>query len=281
VWEDSVATFENLFVAVLTKNEDDAGTDSNLNLTVNVDGEDVFDHDYSPDVDDGEAELLGGGLLSTPLDSTGLTNSSIRLGIRDDDAWGPLHVLVFGQTQPAFVPGTTVALAMETDLTHWLSTDTSEGHLTMPIRLVGSGNASTVIRRVLLLVDTIWEYDSDTETDSPIQLQIVAGGNIVLQQQIGDTPQPDLEAATTNWYFVDVAVPFTRGDVVANGGIRLSILGDDAWKPMRLFVFGLDTETGRPSQVVSLVSVPVWTQGWMSTDPSEGVASVDLPVLSN
>jgi len=273
-------TFENLYLAVLTKNEDDADTSSTLNMTVNIGGQDILDKDYDPDMDEGEAELLGGGLLDTPIDTTGLTNSSIRVGIRDDDAWGPQHVLVFGQTQPGFVPGSTLALAMETDLVHWLSTDSSEGHLTMPVRLVSPGDSSTVIRRVLLLVDTIWLDDSDTGTDSPIELQVVAGGNIVLTQTIGDTPQPDLEPATTNWYELDASVPFTRGDVVANGGIRLRILGDDAWRPMRLFVFGLDTASGRPNAVVTLVSVPVWSQGWLSTDPSEGSASIDLPLTS-
>ncbi len=275
-----MAIFSNVFLAVISKNEDDAGTSNLLNLTINIDGDDVLDKDFEADLDDGEAELFGASSLPTPFDSIALTNSSIRLGIRDDNAWGPQDVLLFGQTQPAWEPGRTVALAMETNLSHWLSSDNSEGHLTMPIRLVGSGSSATVIRRVLLLVHTAWEYSTDTETDSPIQLQITAGGNLVLQQQIVDTPQPDLEAAKTNWYLMDAAVPFTRGDVLSNGGIRLGILGTDAWKPRRLFVFGLDTATGRPNEVVSLVSVPAWTQGWLSTDTQEGSPSVDLPVVS-
>jgi hypothetical protein len=275
-----VAIFDSLFLAVLTKDEDDAGTSSTLNVTVNVDGEDVLDRDYETDVDDAQADLLGFGPLAAPLDSNGLTNSSIRLGIRDDDAWGPQDVLLFGQVQADFLPGRTVALAMETDLTHWLSTDSSEGHLTMPVRLVGPGGPATLIRRVLLLVHTIWQYRTDTETDSPIELEVVAGGNLVLKQEIHDTEQDDLESATTNWYMLDAAAPFTRGDVLANGRIRLSILGDDAWRPMWLYVFGLDTAAGRPNEVVSLVSVPVWSQGWLSSDTSEGSPSVDLPVAS-
>jgi hypothetical protein len=274
-----MAIFDILFLAVLTKNEDDAGTSSTFNLTVNVDGEDVLDRDYESDVDNGEAGLSGFGVMPTPFDSNGVTNSSIRLGIRGDDAWGPQHVLLFGHVQPDFQPGRTVALAMETDLTHWLSTDPSEGHLTMPIRLVSSGDSTTLIRRVLLLVRTIWSTE-DAGTDSPIQLEITAGANLVLKQEIGDTPQPDLEEATMNWYVLDAAVPFTRGDVLSNGGIRLEILGDDAWRPMLLYVFGLDTAGGRPNAVVNLVSVPVWGQGWLSTDPQEGSPSVDLPVVS-
>ena len=54
--------------------------------------------------------------------------------------------------------------------------------------------------------------------------------------------------------------------------------GNDAWKPQVLLVFGLDTASGRPNQVVCLVSLPVWGPRWMSTDTSEGDPSVDLTV---
>ena len=74
-----------------------------------------------------------------------------------------------------------------------------------------------------------------------------------------------------------VSVP-GRGEVQAGGRIVLSILGKDAWKPMVLFVFGLDTASGRPNQIVTLVSLPVWGPRWMSKDMSEGDASVDLQV---
>jgi hypothetical protein len=206
-----MAIFSNLVLAVISKNEDDAGTSNPLNLTININGEDVVDKDFGSDLDEGEAGL-DVTTLSTPFDSTGLTNSSIRLGIRDDNAWGPQDVLLFGQTSPLWDPiGRTVALAMETELTHWLSADSSEGHLTMPLRLVSPGSTATVIHRVLLLVRTAWEAGADTETDSPIGLQITAGGNLVLDQVIADSPQPDLEAAKTNWYLLKAAVPFTKG----------------------------------------------------------------------
>jgi hypothetical protein len=273
-----MSIFDNLHLAVRTRNIDDAGTSSGFNLTVNVDATDVLDQNFSVNLEKGEATLLGGPFPET-LDSNLLTNTSIRLGIRGDDAWAPHDVLVFGL---AFQRNELAALAMETDLSDadLLSTDDHEGKLTMPIRLVGRGGSSTLIRRVLLLVDTIWQSFTDTETDSPIELEIRAGGNLVLLQEIVDTPQPDLEAGKTNWYPLDAAVPFTRADVLANGGITLRIKGEDAWKPMRLFLFGLDTATGRPNEVVSLVSLPVWPHGWMSADTDEGKPSVELDVVS-
>src|SRR5262245_56665709 len=149
----------------------------------------------------------------------------------------------------------------------------------MPLRLVGYGGPTMVIHRVLLLVHTA--HDDYAGTDSPVQLQITAGGNLVLQEQLPDTPgQPDLEAPTANWHFLNAAVPFIKADVVSSGGIRLSILGADMWKPRQLFVFGLDTATGRPNQAITLVSIPVWTQGWLSTDPQEGASFIDLPIAA-
>lgn len=282
-----MALVDRLWLATVTNGGNDAGTDAGrLNVTINVNGEDLLDQDFTfmqgtgflsggfgPDsgwLDEHQA-ALSDNTLTTPIESTLLTNSSIRVGIRSDDMWGPRHALVLGNSERRVI-----ALAMETELGS-LSTDTSEGKLTMPLRLVGEGSSSTVIRRVMFLVYT--HSGSDIQTDSPIQLQIAAGGSIVFQQLIFDTDQDDFEQYTANWHIFDAPVPFTRGDVLSNGGISLSILGTDAWLPKRLFVYGLDTAAGRPNEVVHLVSVPEWNFGTMSTDLSEGQPSIALPVI--
>ena len=99
------------------------------------------------------------------------------------------------------------------------------------------------------------------------QIQVKENRTVIVQSSI-----------SPNWYVMDALAPFTRGEVQAGGRIVLSILGDDAWKPHALFIFGLDTASGRPNEVVSLVSLPVWGTRQMSTDPAEGDASVDLQV---
>ena len=278
-----MSTIDILWLAHLNRDTEDAGSDSNINLTINLEGEDVVDRDLGDDVGDAEAYMNFGEQLDTPFDSAALTNSSIRIGVRGDDAWAPGDVLVFGQSTAEFSSGVAVPLALETGLTAFLSTDPSEGPLTVPLRRVDPGNSSTIIRRVLLLVHTQWSGGGlfpgdDSGTDSAIQLEVFAGENLVLREEIADTSQTDLERGTSNWYVIDPLVPFTRGEVQAGGRIVLSILGNDAWKPMVLFVFGLDTASGRPNQVVSLVSRPVWGPRWMSTDESEGDPSVDLTV---
>lgn len=283
-----MALIDKIWLATLTKNEDDAGSPkAKLNLTINVYGEDVLDsNDFiflpgsgplsgglGPDEDwlgKGQAALVDTHTtLTSPIDSNTLTNSSVRLGIRSDDAWGPENILLLGRTDRRVI-----ALAMETEIDRWLSTDSSEGKLSMPIRLVGEGSSSTLIHRVLLLV-----YTQTGETNDRIQLQISAGGNLVLQQQTFDTSQDDLEDYAANWYPMDAAVPFTRGDVLSNGGISLSILGEHEWSPKSVFVYGLDTAEGRPNEVVHLVSIPEWGFGSLSADSSEGEPSIDLPVV--
>ncbi len=278
-----MSNIDVLWIAHLNRNTDDAGSDSTINLTINVDGEDVLDRDYGSNVGDGEGYLNGGSQLDTPFDSATLTNSSVRLGVRGDDAWAPGDVLVFGHSMAEFNSGVVIPLAMESGLSSFLSTDPSEGPLTVPLRLVGAGSSNTVVRRVLLLVHTQWSGGGlfpggDSGTDSAIQLEVFAGESLVLREEIHDTSQTDLERGLSNWYVMDTLVPFTRGEVQAGGRIVLTILGDDAWRPMALFVFGLDTASGRPTEVVSLVSRPVWGPRWMSSDTSEGDPSVDLLV---
>jgi hypothetical protein len=72
-----------------------------------------------------------------------------------------------------------------------------------------------MIRRVLLLIYT--DGETDSETENSIQLQIAAGGAFVLHQKITD----DLNRYVAHWYFLDVEVPFTRADIAPNGSIRL------------------------------------------------------------
>jgi hypothetical protein len=297
-----MATIDKLWLVTLTRNKDNAETDAgSLNVTINIDGNDVNDmqfgfssssgwfSDIGPDdawLDEGQAAISGTGFknagvpVQNTFDTSRLTNSSIRVGIRSDDAWSPQHLMLLGNI-PADPkrPTEVVALGLETDINNSLSTDSSEGKLSMPLRLVSSGNDNTVINRVMLLVYTAG--DNDTQTDSPVQLQITANGGLAVQQQIPDTPQDDFEGYTGNWYFINALTPFTRGQIRSNGGIELSILGTDAWVPSLVFVFGLDTKTGRPNTVVPLVSIPEWSLGTLSTDSEEGNAAVSLPLVGS
>ena len=262
---------DHVWFAALTRHLNDAGTDNLINLTVNVAGTDVINTDVGWHTRSGQGYFLINNDF-TPFDSAGLTDSSVRIGVRGDDAWAPEHILIFGHSPRLFFP-----VAMETDIGVTLSADNDEGQLTMPLRLVAPGGSTTVIRRLLLLVHTA-DTDDFAGTDSAVQLQITAAGSNVFTQQIPGTAQDDLDNWRANWYFLDGQAPFTRGDVIGNGGITLSILGTDAWQPRHLVLFGLDTASGRPNEMVSLVAIIDWSLGWLSGDPAEGKQSLSLPI---
>jgi len=274
-------------MAIETHNKEDAGTESELNLTINVNGSDILDQNsvvFQEPLNSFDHTARGNAGFTFPMeidtfDTNLLTDSSIRLGIRGDDAWAPRNVFLFGRTDDeSQVP---FPLAIETDLDVSLSTNKGEGHLTTPIRLVHLGPIPE-IRRVLLVIST--GPNDDDGTDDDIELEIRGSdGTEFFREQFNDTPQADLEKNSANYYARDVRTPFTESDL-KGCRIILRILGKDAWHPYRVFVFGFDTtsEQGRPNAIIPLAAVWDWfTQdmGFMSTDenedPLEGIR--DLP----
>jgi hypothetical protein len=279
-----MALVDDLILVAKSRNDDDAGTDNRHNLTINIDGADVFNLDFPFGLGEGigrdetgyqQCAILPGSveppLVADPFDTDGLTDSSIRLGVRGDDAWAPRHVLLIGRVRSQWVPGRSVALAIETDLTHWLSSDPDEGRLTMRLRLARTGDGAMLIRRVLLVIYTSRQDNADTDSD--VQLQIAAGGSIVLTHKMTHS----FGRGKAHLEFVDVDTPFTRNDIETDG-IDLSILGADAWLPGAVFLFGVDTASDRPNEMVTLVALPGWDLGWLSTDASEGKSSIPLPL---
>ena len=144
-----------LTLAALTRDVADAGSPDRLNVTINVNGIDVAAAEFVADHPDAQGYLRRAEAVVS-FNSGSLTNSSVRIGNRGDDAWAPQHILLFGHTTRESV----VPIAMETDLTEWLSSDVNEGALTVPLRLVGLGGSDTVIRRLLLLVRTADQDDA-------------------------------------------------------------------------------------------------------------------------
>jgi len=265
-----------IWTAMLTRNVSQSATDSRPVLIMNEDGFDRLHHTFGEtpqdDQEQGEANLYEVSVASQRITPENLNNSSIRMGIRGDDAWRPEHILVWGER---FTGGSIVPIAVETGLTTTLSTDASEGRLSVPLRKVALGLSTMPIRRLLVLMTT--SNQRNAGTNSTIELQIRSGTNLVVSSRIPDTPQSDQERAQANLYFVSVSAPFTKRSLT-DSSMRLSIQGTDAWLPASFFVFGLDDASGRPESMVPLVHFRTWPFRQLSTDSGEGVASVTLPL---
>jgi hypothetical protein len=131
------------------------------------------------------------------------------------------------------------------------------------------------INRVMLATGT---GPNSATTDSPVHVRITnQDGSLVVDHTIPDTPQEDFEHFKGNVYFIPVISPFRRSQLT-DASVELSIQGDDAWLPRVVILFGLDTGSGQPNEIVPLVHIHPWPFGALSTDLSEGVPSVILPL---
>jgi hypothetical protein len=260
----------NLYVATLTSTLPDSGSESELVVIMNKGGLDVVHRDLGF----GDVETGGGKLYRHDIAESQVVPEDyyMRIGIRGSDAWRPSVVTAWCQR---FTSGAIVPLGYDEQLDVVLSTDPSEGRISLPLRQVTPGRIRTEIARVLLVTGT---NIRDSATDSPVHVTITRGdGTVVVDHTIPDTPQDDFEGAEGNVYFLPVLQPFTRSQLT-DESIVLSIEGDDAWLPFVVAMFGLDTESGNPGRMVPLVYFDPWPFGVLSTDLDEGVPSAAIPL---
>jgi len=266
--------FERVWLGMLTRSTKYSGTNSRIVLIVNEDGHESLHHTFpdtsQDDQEQGEANLYELDVATQTIEPQNLGNSSVRVGIRGADMWKPEHVVLWGEQ---LTGGAILPVGIETDIETSLSTDQTEGNISIPVRSLALGTDRMRINRLLMLMST--KKDKHAGTNSPIELQVSVGGAIVVDFDIPDTPQQEQERAQANLYFVPVNNPFTKGDLT-NNSITLRIKGADMWTPASFFLFGLDDARGRPESMVPLVHEPTWPHGSMSTDSSEGDSSVTL-----
>lgn len=286
-----------LWTAMLTRKtfNVDTGTDSRIGISVHTDGQErlnvTFPDTWQDDQEAGIANLYDVTTVERRILTERLTGSSIRLFINADDAWQPQHVFVFGEGVDTAKQGAT-ALAIETDLSTQLSTDSSEGPSSVPLRLVAHGGVNQTIRRLFILLRSSGSNRPEPDgavavppswgTGGSLQLQIVSQFRLVVLFEIRNTDQLDMKAAQANFYTMPVIVPFSRAHLDADS-ITLRIIGMDNYTPLSLFIFGADRAQGRPSSMVPLVGIGDWTQAGLPSiepDPTNGTGAITLPLMA-
>lgn len=284
-----------VYVATLTRNVEDAGTSDPPALLFSRAGQDLFqvrlgDHDF----DRGRAGLYRINVENRALDSEHL---ELRLIATGDDAWAPQSVIAWGISgrlpRELVVPlGAVLDLASPFTSSSdgmWLSTDASEGVSTLALRQVGPGAAATRAFRIIVIAATE-QYPGffpgggpgpaveleDTGTEGPVTLSAGVPGKLMLSYLLPHTPQGDLGQGRANFYMTKLPAPFSRADL--NGGwFTLTIGTDDVWVPDYFAVFGLNTSFGQTDVLIPFVHAPQISLEHMSTDPSEGWESNELP----
>lgn len=266
-----MSIIRDLWIATLTSTRSDSGSDDELVVIMNQNGLDTVHRDLGF----GDSATGGGKLYSHDISESQFDPALafyMRIGIRGSDAWKPQVIAAWGERDDT---GAIVALGYDETVDILLSTDSSEGRISLPLPPIATGRNLADINRVMLVTGTGF---GDSETDSPIHVRITTDkGSVVVDHTVPDTPQDDLEDAEGNVYFIPVVKPFTRSQL-NDTSIEISIEGNDAWRPIIVAMFGLDTGSGQPTRMTPLVHVHPWGAQVLSTDPSEGLASVTLPL---
>ncbi len=280
----------NVWLALVTRNTEDSGSGSPLALVFTPClGEDMrrdllqltFSRASTRQhyLHRGEANLFQyEGFDTERLEGYLPATLNTHLIIRGDDLWRPARAFVWTD-----VGGTIRALAFDPDLGAedvTLSADPREGDVALRLsstHLVPYDDSlgDINIHHLILVMETAdrrW-----AGTDSPVRVTVDTTAGRAFDYTLPDTPQWEQERGQANFYYVTVTPPFRWEDVTR---MRVSIRGEDMWHPRRFFVFG---EAGPEDHraIVPLAYVPSWADAelpTLSTDPSEGVPGVDLPL---
>jgi hypothetical protein len=288
----------SLALGMTTRDSKNSGTNSSIVLIVNVNGIDTMQYTFrdtpQDDLGEGQANLYFISAGDIGLDVTTLASTYFRIGIRGSDSWQPENIFLFGTLgkTSAITPlgmgvnltttgiersnhsGGTISFDQPEPIV--LSTDDSKGDLSFPLLPIALGDDATPIKRLLLLLTT--SKKSGAGTYAKVNLQIANAEGLVVDQTLLDTSQQDLQKGQANWYFIPVLDPFIKRELDPARAILLTIEGTDGWLPDSFFLFGLDTDSGTPNSVVPLIHIWSWDLGVLSTDPSEGSASVIIPL---
>lgn len=298
--------FKRLWVGMLTRNEEDADTDSPIALVVIQDGADRLYQLFpdSPQTDQGQG---GANLYEipdtvvVPAKLSAERDLEFQLHIRGDDAWSPEVVFVWGELlgDEAVIP---LALSLKAVLDIAgpnstplvLSTDPADNGDTVRSRSpllhkVVLGSADTRMRSCLMLISTSTEQDAGTDNRLSLETELLPDPHNpdIQTLDFDDTPQEDLQTGQANLYQftildadeedpIEISYNMLRPD-----SFRLRIGGDDQWTTSSFFLFGIDQflEDGvNVTSVIPLVYLPVWNLGQMSRDPNEGRERVFLPL---
>jgi hypothetical protein len=282
-----MALLKRLWVSMLTQDTGGSGTEDRIVLIINENGVDKLHHTFPNtsqlDQDQGQADLYEINVKASNIRSENLTNSSIRMAIRGSDFWHPQHVVVWAET----TSGAVIPLALERNIRKGVSTDSSEGHISFPLRLIGLLRTDATIRQLLVMMTTA--DASNAGTNSEIELELTFGGDKIRWLQImpGDTPQEDLERGQANFYLPNPlsfeGEPQPRRNNLDS--VVLRIFGNpDPWLPSSFFLFAFEQslvkeDEPRPRFMMPLVHIPKWEFGPLSRFTNDGKPSVVLPLV--
>lgn len=302
-----MATLNEIYIAMRTRNVEDAGTTNAPTLLVSRGPQDLFLVPLEGDIEGlgrGRAAIFRIDVSDQALDSADLV---LRLLASGNDAWAPEHILVWG-AQAAPIDNSVAPLGALIDIAWpgsaksagiWLSTDSSEGVAEIlippisppPLYQPGQPTPKTEHAGRIIVIAATDQYPnmpdpgpgpggdrSGTGTNGPVILQAGGwGGPLFLNYLLPKTPQGDLARGHANFYVAILAGPFGLDDIGWDGGFTLTINSEDWWIPDYFAVFGIDEYFGQPTTLIPFVHHTDFRYlRMLTTDPAQGWHSIPL-----
>ncbi len=262
---------KQLYWAFATDTRRSAGTRSQPVLILGNDQQDLLHHTAElPDgIEDGSSHLVHIDLETRPLQPY---FQYMRMGLRGSDAWSPNKVFVFGEMEGS-EDSSVSPIALLYKGGRFLSTDPSEGYLSVPLNRASLGGQYTRFNRILMLIQN--GEANNAGTSSPIFLTI-EGKN---QETLLEYRFPDDRLRGPRTVFFEIVHLEQTLQSRFIHAIHLQVGDDDSWTPGAVFIMALDDRPDQYEEVVPLVYIPDWSStglGTLSEDANEGPNKVTL-----
>ena len=120
-------------------------------------------------------------------------------------------------------------------------------------------------------------------TNSAVSLLISDQGTDRLNQTFGGTSQEDQEPGQANLYHLnlrsDVRARWIDSSTLVNGDIRVGVLGDDAWRPLKFFLWGVSQISPPPGQRILPLAIETNVSTVLSTTDTGAVPSMSVRLV--
>lgn len=262
-----------IHVVLTTQKLQNSGTKSNPVLILGQNNRDYLHHTFALP----EGGIQDGSSFHLTLDNTDpefpIYPQWSRLGIRGADAWWPEFVFLWGDQDDPQQGGYRIQpIGVENFTPFKLSTDESEGRLSIPLKQAYIGGPYTRLQRMLIMVENSDKPHAGTKGD--IFLRFYTQKGLLTEVSLGD------ERLSTPGGLL-VAIHYPPADYYMNEitTILLETASKDAWLPQSFYIFAFDNQADDYEAIVPLVNISNWSQagmGQLSSDPGEGDAQVVL-----
>jgi hypothetical protein len=195
-----------------------------------------------------------------------------RMGLRGSDAWHPQFVFVFGEEEDGQGRLNLVPIALQYYSPQYLSASPGKGVLSIPLCRAVFGSRDESMTRMLILIQNDERVHAGTK--SPVTLTVEGANDLSLSFEIKDNKLANPSDVYLEIFRLDHE--FIGSDVTS---IRMSIGGDDQWRPKGVWIIGLDHTPDGDEHLIPFVHIPSWERTglpMLSTDPKEGVSTQPL-----